>query len=133
MWATSALPRNGCLPVLGGGREAMANDTHGVDARKNREPPFCQKKANKRDVELWRESTYDSNDRSTYGSVCTMAMIWGEIVKPADYSIGLTGCAAQNIAQSIMRSLAQQDYLCILLYHIYCTPKKNVRRRFLAA
>jgi len=26
-------------------------------------------------VELWRESAYDSNDRSTYRSVCTMATI----------------------------------------------------------
>jgi len=56
---------------MGGGREAMANDTHGVNVRKNREAPVCQKKVKKKrsDVELWRESAYDSNGMSTYG-VC---------------------------------------------------------------
>ena len=44
MWATSACPQNGRLPAMGGGREAMANDTHGVDVCKNREAPVCQKK-----------------------------------------------------------------------------------------
>ena len=52
MWATSALPQNGRLLVVGGGREAMANDAHGVDVRKNREAPVCQKKGEKRDV-MW--------------------------------------------------------------------------------
>jgi len=63
MWATSACPQNGRLPAMGGGREAMANDTHGVDVRKNREAPVCQKKVkkNRSDVELWRESAYDSD------------------------------------------------------------------------
>ena len=48
--ATSALPRNGHLPAMGGGREAMANNPHGVDVRKNREAPVCQKKVKKREV-----------------------------------------------------------------------------------
>jgi hypothetical protein len=41
---------------------------------------FAKKKVKKKrsDVELRRDSAYDSNDRSTYGSVCTMAMIWGK-------------------------------------------------------
>jgi len=47
--ATSALPWNGHLPAVGGGREAMANDAHGVDARKNREAPVCQKKSKKKE------------------------------------------------------------------------------------
>jgi hypothetical protein len=48
---------------MGGGREAMANDTHGVDVRKNREAPVCPKKVkkNRSDVELWQESAYDRN------------------------------------------------------------------------
>jgi len=33
MWATIALPRNGRLPAVGGGREATANNAHGVDVR----------------------------------------------------------------------------------------------------
>ena len=53
MWATSALPRNGRLPAVGGGREAMANDAHGVDVRKNHEAPVPKKSEKKRsDVEL---------------------------------------------------------------------------------
>ena len=44
MWATSTLPTNGRLPSVGGGREAMANDAHGVDVRKNCKMPVCQKK-----------------------------------------------------------------------------------------
>jgi len=44
MWATSALPRNGPLLAVGGGREAMANKAHGVDVRKSRKAPVCQKK-----------------------------------------------------------------------------------------
>ncbi len=61
MWASSALPRNGRLLAVGGGREAMANNAHGVDVRKNREAPVCQKKSKKKrsDVELRRESAYD--------------------------------------------------------------------------
>ena len=31
MGATSAWPRNGRLPGVGSGREAMADDAHGVD------------------------------------------------------------------------------------------------------
>ncbi len=54
---------------MGGGREAMADDAHGVNDGKNREAPVCQKKGTKMrsDVELWRESAYDSNgiDRHT--------------------------------------------------------------------
>ena len=63
IWLSRALRRNGRLPAMGGGREAMANDTHGVDVRKNREAPVCQKKVkkNRSDVELWRESAYDSD------------------------------------------------------------------------
>ena len=37
---------------MGGGREAMANDTHGVDVRKNREAPVCQKKKRKKKIEV---------------------------------------------------------------------------------
>jgi len=50
MWETSALPRNGRLPAVGGGREAMANNAHGVDVRKNCKAPVCQKKVKKREV-----------------------------------------------------------------------------------
>ena len=53
IWATSALPRNGRLPAVGGGREAMANDAHGVDVRKNREAPVCQKKVKKKREVTW--------------------------------------------------------------------------------
>ena len=35
-----------------GGREAIANDAHGVDVRKNREALVCQKKGKKREV-MW--------------------------------------------------------------------------------
>jgi hypothetical protein len=34
VWATSALPRNEHLPGVGGGREAMADDAHGVNVQK---------------------------------------------------------------------------------------------------
>ncbi len=63
--------------AVGGGSEAMANDAHGVNVRKIRGDPFCQKKREKKrsDVELWREFTYDSNGLSTYGAVYTMATI----------------------------------------------------------
>jgi hypothetical protein len=62
MWATSACPQNGRLPAMGGGREAMAKDTHGVDVRKS-EAPVCQKKVkkNRSDVGFWQESAYDRN------------------------------------------------------------------------
>jgi hypothetical protein len=53
MWASSALPRNGRLLAVGGGREAMANDAHGVDVRKNCKAPVCQKKVKKREV-TWK-------------------------------------------------------------------------------
>ena len=39
VWATSALSQNGRLSGVGGGREAMADDAHGVDVHKNREAP----------------------------------------------------------------------------------------------
>jgi len=48
MWLSRALRRNWCLPAMGGGREAMANDIHGVDVRKNREALVCQKKVKKK-------------------------------------------------------------------------------------
>ena len=44
MWETRALPRNGHLLAVGGSREAMANDAHGVNVHKNREALVCQKK-----------------------------------------------------------------------------------------
>jgi hypothetical protein len=47
MWETSALPRIGRLLSVGGGREAMANNAHGVNVCKNREAPVCQKKVKK--------------------------------------------------------------------------------------
>ena len=43
MWATIALPCNGRLLAVGGGREAMANNAHGVDVRSSGLP----KKVNK--------------------------------------------------------------------------------------
>jgi hypothetical protein len=62
MWATSACPQNGRLPAMGGGREAMAKDTHGVDVRKSRGSGLPKKsKKNRSDVELWQESAYDRN------------------------------------------------------------------------
>jgi hypothetical protein len=36
-------PERARLPAVGGGREAMANDAHGVDVRKNREAPVQKK------------------------------------------------------------------------------------------
>ena len=88
MWATSALPRNERLPGMGGGREAMADKAHGhgVNVHKNREASV-DKKMGERGV-TWNFSVspptiVDSNDRSTYWSVCTMATIWGKILKPA--------------------------------------------------
>ena len=50
MWETSVLPQNGRLLAVGSGREAMANDAHGVNVRKNREAPVCQKICKKREV-----------------------------------------------------------------------------------
>ena len=50
MWASSALRRNGRLPGVGGGREAIANDAHGVNVVKIREAPVCEKKSPKRGV-----------------------------------------------------------------------------------
>ena len=48
VWATSALPRNERLPGVGGGREAMADDAHGVNVHKNREASrFGKKKGGK--------------------------------------------------------------------------------------
>ena len=44
IWETSALPQNGRLLAVGSGREAMANDAHDVNVRKNRKAPVCQKK-----------------------------------------------------------------------------------------
>ena len=75
MWETSALPRNGRLPAVGGGREAMANNAHGVDVRKNREAPVSQKKMKKKSQPIVqyiyiRVCMYYGNDN-------------GKIVKPA--------------------------------------------------
>jgi hypothetical protein len=36
-------PERARLPAVGGGREAMANDAHGVDVRKNCEAPVQKK------------------------------------------------------------------------------------------
>ena len=47
VWATSALPRNERLPGVGGGREAMADDDHGVNVLKNRETSVDIKKGGK--------------------------------------------------------------------------------------
>ncbi len=47
MWATSALPRNERLPGVGGGREAMADDDHGVNVHKNRETSVDIKRGGK--------------------------------------------------------------------------------------
>ena len=48
VWATSALPRNECLPGVGGGREAMDDDDdHGVNVHKNRETSVDKKKGGK--------------------------------------------------------------------------------------
>ncbi len=67
MWATSALPQNGRLPAVDGGREAVANDAHSVDVRKYHEAPVCQKKLKKRsDVGFRRESAYDSNGKGLH-------------------------------------------------------------------
>jgi hypothetical protein len=61
VWATSALPRNEHLPGVGGGREAMADDDHGVNVHKNREASVDKKRGGKgSDVELRRESACDS-------------------------------------------------------------------------
>ncbi len=43
MWATSALPRNERLPGVGGGREPMADNDHGVNVHKNRETLVTKK------------------------------------------------------------------------------------------
>ncbi len=62
MWATSVLPRNERLPGMGGGREAMADDAHGVNVHKNSEASVDKKRGGKgSDMELRRESAYDSN------------------------------------------------------------------------
>jgi hypothetical protein len=44
VWATSALPRNEHLPGVGGGRESMADDAHGVNDNKNCEASVDKKK-----------------------------------------------------------------------------------------
>ncbi len=46
----AAVSRNGHLLAMGGGREAMADDAHGVDDGKKHEAPVCQKKGQKREV-----------------------------------------------------------------------------------
>ena len=47
VWATSGLPRNERLPGVGGGREAMADNNHGVTVHKNRETLVDKKKGGK--------------------------------------------------------------------------------------
>jgi hypothetical protein len=47
VWATSALPRNERLPGVGSGREAMADDDHGVTVHKNCETLVDKKKGGK--------------------------------------------------------------------------------------
>ena len=44
VWATSVLPRNEHLPGIGDGRDAMADNAHGVNVHKNREPSVFDKK-----------------------------------------------------------------------------------------
>ena len=66
MWAARELPQNRRLPVVGGGREAVANDARGVDVRKNREAPFCPKKKQKK-----REVTWNFGE-----SPPTIVMVW---------------------------------------------------------
>ena len=44
VWATSALPWNERLPGVGGGREAMAYNAHGVNVHQNHEAPVWKKK-----------------------------------------------------------------------------------------
>ena len=52
VWATSALPRNERLPGVGGGREAMADDAHGVNVHKNSKASVDKKKGGERGV-MW--------------------------------------------------------------------------------
>ena len=80
MWETSVLPQNGRLLAVGSGREAMANDAHGVNVRKNREAPVCQKicKKKRSDVELWRESAYDSNGIGLHTGLYVLWLRYGE-------------------------------------------------------
>jgi hypothetical protein len=47
VWATSALHRNELLPGMGGGREAMADDAHGVNVHKNSKASVDKKKGGK--------------------------------------------------------------------------------------
>ena len=47
VWATSALPRNERFTGVGGGREAMADDDHGVNVYKNREASVDKKRGGK--------------------------------------------------------------------------------------
>jgi hypothetical protein len=51
MWETSALQRNGRLPAVGGGREAMANDALvSMFVKIANLHPVCQKKGKTREV-----------------------------------------------------------------------------------
>jgi hypothetical protein len=93
---------------VGGGREAVANDAHGVNVRKNREAPVCQKKVKKREV------TWNFGESPlTIVMVCLhtglyvlhMATIWGKIVKPAvpvnTDTEKMTGTTYRGIAKSL--------------------------------
>ena len=57
VWATSMLPRNGHLPGMDGGREAMADDAHGVDVHKKSRSSGLTKKGGEKEVTwIFRES-----------------------------------------------------------------------------
>ena len=79
VWATSALPWNERLPGMGGGREAMANDAHGVNVHKNCEASVDKKRGGKgSDVELRRESAYDSNGTDLHTGLYVLWLRYGE-------------------------------------------------------
>ena len=79
MCETSPLPRNGRLLAVGGGREAMANDAHGVKFVKITKLRFAKKSNKKRsDVELWRESAYDSNGIGLHTGLYVLWLRYGE-------------------------------------------------------
>jgi hypothetical protein len=84
VWATSALPRNEHLPGVGGGREAMADDAHGVMFIKIAKLWLTKKRGGKgSDVELGESPpTIVMIDLHTGLYVLCMATIWGQIVKP---------------------------------------------------
>ena len=79
MWETSVLPQNGRLLAVGSGREAMANDAHGAMFVKIANLRFAKKCKKKRsDVELWRESAYDSNGTGLHTGLYVLWLRCGE-------------------------------------------------------